>query len=94
MRRTTRSCSSPNGKAIRSGVPNPAYEALSYVQHLNRGTLQKPVGVLNLTHEACALARECSRLIATGLTPRDVAMALRLDLGEVLAWLRMSSGRP
>ena len=37
-----------------------------------------------------AMARECSRLVSTGLTPRDVATALRLDLGEVLTWLQMN----
>ncbi len=41
-----------------------------------------------------AMARECSRLVATGLTPRDVATALRLDLAEVLAWLQMREARP
>jgi DNA-binding CsgD family transcriptional regulator len=41
-----------------------------------------------------ALARECSRLVATGLTQRDVATALRLDPAEVLAWLQMREARP
>jgi hypothetical protein len=39
-------------------------------------------------NDSALLAREVSRLVATGLTPRDVAIALRLDLGEVLSILR------
>ena len=35
-----------------------------------------------------ALARECYRLFATGLTARDIATALRLELGVVLAMLK------
>jgi hypothetical protein len=31
--------------------------------------------------------------VANGLTPRDVASALRLDLGEVLTWLQMQEGQ-
>jgi hypothetical protein len=41
-----------------------------------------------------AMARECSRLIAIGLTPRDVAHALRLDLREMLALLQRREARP
>jgi hypothetical protein len=39
------------------------------------------------------ISRGCSRLVANGLTPRDVASALRLDLGEVLTWLQMQEGQ-
>jgi hypothetical protein len=34
-----------------------------------------------------ALAAECRRLVSTGLTPRDVATALRLELADVLMWI-------
>ncbi len=37
-----------------------------------------------------ALAAECRRLHATGLTPRDVAIAMRVDLAIVLDWLRVA----
>jgi hypothetical protein len=36
-----------------------------------------------------ALAREIRRQVASGLKPRDVASAMRLDLGQVLAALRV-----
>jgi hypothetical protein len=42
----------------------------------------------NRPHDEQSLARECSRLRLTGLTPRDIATALRLDIGEVLELLR------
>jgi hypothetical protein len=37
--------------------------------------------------DQAALARECVRLAALGLRARDIASALRLDLGEVLAMI-------
>ena len=45
---------------------------------------------LHRPRDDASLAAECRRLHATGLTPRDVATALRVDLANVLEWLRVA----
>jgi hypothetical protein len=45
-----------------------------------------------LDHDA--LARECVRLAGMGLRARDIASALRVDLADVLEWLRLSKVLP
>lgn len=42
----------------------------------------------NRPHDEQSLARECSRLLSTGLRVRDIATALRLDISDVLKLLR------
>ena len=42
---------------------------------------------LNRPANKADLAREVTRLVETGLKPRDVAQALRIDLAEVLTLL-------
>ena len=39
---------------------------------------------LHMPSDPAALRAECRRLLTTGLTPRDVSIVLRLDLGQVL----------
>ena len=39
---------------------------------------------LHMPSDPAALRAECRRLLKTGLTPRDVSIVLRLDLGQVL----------
>ena len=39
---------------------------------------------LHMPSDLAALRVECRRLLTTGLTPRDVSIVLRLDLGQVL----------
>lgn len=53
-------------------------------------TLQRydQLAQINRPRDESSLARECSRLRSTGLTARDIATALRLDLGTVLGWLQ------
>jgi hypothetical protein len=46
---------------------------------------------LHRPRDDAALAAECRRLAAIGLRARDVATALRLDLGEVLAILKQQT---
>jgi hypothetical protein len=45
------------------------------------------LALLNRPTDRQALAREVTRLVGTGLTPRDVAQALRIDLADVMTML-------
>lgn len=37
--------------------------------------------------DRAALAREVSRMVSTGLTPRDVAQALRMSVADIMTML-------
>ena len=48
----------------------------------------------NFPTDAKVLTAEIRRLRRDGLTPRDIAVALRLDIGAVLAALRDTATEP
>lgn len=49
---------------------------------------------LHMPSDPAALRAECRRLLAAGLKPRDVSIALRLDLGQVLEALADPTSPP
>jgi hypothetical protein len=70
----------PKVRNVRGDAPVP-----TAAEHVARADLHRPT-------DPGALAREIRRLARTGLRPRDIAAALRVDLGAVLSAIREGGG--
>jgi hypothetical protein len=55
---------------------------------MNTMTRYNELANANRPSDRQSLVRECSQLLSTGLKARDIAQALRLDIGEAMELLR------